>query len=57
METQVPDLDAVLLADLGRADDERTAAGLAWVIGQCDRAPVVREAGDGAPGGGAERLD
>ncbi|MFE4961970.1 hypothetical protein [Streptomyces sp. NPDC056660] len=56
MDIQVPDLSGVLLADLGRVNDELTATALAWVIAQYDRAPVVR-AGDGAPGGGAERID
>jgi len=57
LESQVPDLSGVLLADLGDADDERTHAAVAWVIGQSDRAPVIRAGGDGAPGGGAERID
>ncbi|MEU7061257.1 hypothetical protein [Streptomyces sp. NPDC046197] len=56
MESQVPDLSGVLLADLGDADDERTGAAIAWVIEQCDRAPVIL-AGGGEPGGGAQRID
>ncbi|MFG3291295.1 hypothetical protein ACGF3G_21105 [Streptomyces sp. NPDC048179] len=56
METQVPDLSGVLLTDLGRASDEPTTAGLAWVIGQYDRAPVVCASGEGG-GGAAERVD
>ncbi|MEU0199392.1 MULTISPECIES: hypothetical protein [unclassified Streptomyces] len=55
MDTKLPDLSGVLMADLAGASDERTMAALDWVIGQCDRTPSVC-AGGGEPGGGAERI-
>ncbi|MEU7382206.1 MULTISPECIES: hypothetical protein [unclassified Streptomyces] len=56
METELPDLSGVMLADLGRASDAGTAAALDWVTRQCDGVPAVC-AGGGEPGGGAERID
>ncbi|MFF5982242.1 hypothetical protein ACFY78_25670 [Streptomyces olindensis] len=54
METQLPDLSGVMMADLARASDEHTMAALDWVIGQCDRMPSV--CAGGTEGGGAERI-
>lgn len=56
LETELPDLSGVMLADLGHMADARMAVALDWVIGQCDRMPSVC-AGGGEPGGGAERID
>ncbi|MGW5136295.1 hypothetical protein [Streptomyces sp. NPDC004135] len=54
METQLPDLSDVMMADLATASDERTMAALAGVIAQCDRTPSV--CAGGSEGGGAERI-
>ncbi|MFE4961967.1 hypothetical protein [Streptomyces sp. NPDC056660] len=57
IESQVPDLEAVSLRDLLDSDDSALRRAVLRIGAQVDRDQAIAASGDGAPGGGAERID